>query len=172
MFTKVYHWLLFWARWIQSTHNHNTMFLRSILMSNSHLHPHLASDIVFSRFPIKILYIFLNSTHGPQTSSTFIYPNMWCRVQITKLNMQFFHPLVTSSLLGTNILPSSFSFNAKLAHTTQNGRNYTINLYRANNKISIYHLASLITIFSTFLVTEFYIHICSLIDMSDRPRNT
>jgi hypothetical protein len=59
VFTRVHHWLLFWARLIHSTPSY-PIFLRSILMLSSNLHLVVPSDLI-PCFPTKILYAFLIS---------------------------------------------------------------------------------------------------------------
>jgi len=89
VFTRVRHWYLSWARWLQSTHSH-PISLWSILILSSRLHLGLPIGLFPSGFRIKIVYVFLMYLHAyyvPLPSHPwFDHPNsIWWKVQIMKL---------------------------------------------------------------------------------------
>jgi hypothetical protein len=87
-FTKVNHWSLSWARWIQSIPSH-LISLKSILIFTSHLWLGLPSGFYPSGFPTKILYAFLISPMCDTCSASHRPNSIWWRLQKTKLFMQF-----------------------------------------------------------------------------------
>jgi hypothetical protein len=86
--TRAFHWSLSWARSIQSIPPH-PVFLRSILISSSHLRPVLPSGLFHSRFPIKS-YMYSSPTPrhscympGPSRPPWFDHYNYaWRREQL------------------------------------------------------------------------------------------
>jgi len=59
-FTRIHHWSLSWARWIQSISS-DPITLTSILILSSHLCLHFLSGLLPSGSLIKILYVFFIS---------------------------------------------------------------------------------------------------------------
>jgi hypothetical protein len=118
VFTRSYHWTLFWVRRIQTISSHPIYLIFSLTLF-SHLSVGLESGRFYSGFPTKILNAHLISQcilHAPPISSSLIYhsTNIWWRVQIIKSLIRSFY---LSSCYFLSLGSKIFSLHPVLKHS-------------------------------------------------------
>jgi len=127
-FTSARHLFLSWASSIQCLSSHPTSW-RSILILSSHLCPGLSNDLFPSCFPTKILYMpLLTPIHATCPAYLILLDSIIRTIlgeeyrSLSSSLCSFLHYVVTSSLLGPNILLNTlFSNTLSLQNTEHNG---------------------------------------------------
>ena len=139
--TSVRHLSLSWANPIQSTYPHPTSW-RSILILSTHLLLGIPSGLFPSGFPTKTLYTPLSSPiHATYPAHLILLDFITCTIlgevykSFSSSLCSLFHSLVTSSVLGPNILLTTMSSNTFSFLSSRNVNDQVSHPYKTAGKI-------------------------------------